>query len=304
MPMSMTMDTRTLMPWTRLWLLGLLMLLLGGCAGVQTFPNIARSGDTVAVAAGWKQNYSRDNLMVMITDANGLVVVYPPGDPAVRAVVNLYPDPLASMVVSDKTGQDLTPYARTYANMVNTNFTGGDRDWWQTTVFVDLPPGMALGPATILVSNNQNAQVTSTIEIVAGTGSPAVFNAELAGPLQDDQLAALERVAHYTVRFSGATLPYAIQIDLSHDPDVDHGGTGRAHVVNPRGDIKSVAWSDDGSNLRVLLTPVRDGSVGAFTDFKFHVAGGVSNLASVAVQAFDVHGNPVPGVGVQVVSGH
>ena len=138
--------------------------------------------------------------------------------------------------------------------------------------------------------------VMMVVEIVAGTGSPAVFNAELAGPLQNDQLAALERVAHYTVRFSGATLPYAIQIDLSHAPDVDHGGSGRAHVVNPRGDIKSVAWSDDGSNLRALLTPVRDGSIGAFTDFKFHVAGGVSNLASVAVQAIDVQGNPVPGV--------
>lgn len=298
-----TTHPRTHLPWDSAWLPALLIL-LSGCAGVQTFPNVARSGDTVAVAAGWRQDFARADITVTITAADSLVIVYPPGDPAVRAVVNFYPDQLSSMVVSDRTGQDLTPYATTYADMVNVNFTGGDRDWWQTTVFVDLPPGLALGPATVTVDNGAGVQATTVVEIVAGAGAPAVFNAELNGPLQPVQLAALERVAHYTVRFSGATLPYAVQVDLHHAPDVDHGGNGRSHVVNPRGDIKSVAWSDDGENLRVLLTPVRDGAIGAFTDFKFHVAGGVSDLALVAVQAFDMQGNPVPGVGAAVVPGH
>lgn len=302
MSMTMTVDGRTRMPWAQLWLLALLML-LGGCAGVQTFPNVARSGDTVAVAAGWKQDFTRDDLTVIITAADGLVIVYPPGDPAVRAVVNLYPDPLSSMIVSERTGQDLTPYARTYADMVNVNFTGGDRDWWQTTVFIDLPPGLALGPATVMLSNAAGLQATTAMEIVAGAGTPAVFNAELAGPLQPDQLAALERVAHYSVRFSGAILPHAIQVDLSHDPDADHGGSGRAHVVNPRGDIKGIAWTDDGENLRVLLTPVRDGAIGALTDFKFYVGGGVGDLALVSVRAFDVSGNPISGITADVVAG-
>lgn len=297
-----TIHLRTALPWGGAWLLAL-FLLLGGCAGVQTFPNVARSGDTVAVAAGWKQDFAREDLTVIITAADGLVIVYPPGDPAVRAVVNLYPDPLSSLSVSDRTGQDLTPYARTYADMVNLNFTGGDRDWWQTTAFVDLPPGLALGPATVTLSNGAGLQATTTVEIVAGAGTPAVFDAELAGPLQPYQLAVLERVAHYTVRFSGATLPHAIQIDLSHDPDVDHGGSGRAHVINPRGDIKSIAWADDGEGLRVLLTPVRNGAIGAFTDFKFYVGGGVGNLALVGVRAFDVSGNPISGIAADVAAG-
>lgn len=291
------------MPPGTCWLLGVLML-LGGCAGVQTFPNVARSGDTVAVAAGWKQDFAREDLTVIITAADGLVIVYPPGDPAVRAVVNFYPDPLSSIIVSDLSGQDLTPFARTYAGAIDNNFTGGDRDWWQTTVFVDLPTGLALGPATVSIGNSTGAQVSTVVEIVAGAGAPAVFNAELAGPLHVDQLSSLERVGHYTVRFNGSALPHAIQVDMSHDPDAGNGGSGRAHVVNPRGDIKSVAWSDDGENLRVLLTPSRNGAIASFTDFKFYVTGGVANLVPVSVRAFDASGNPVPGVGVDVVPGH
>lgn len=290
-----TIPPRTSLPLAGACLLALL-LLLGGCAGVQTFPNAARAGDTVALAAGWQQDFARQELSVTITDAGGLVVVYPPGDPAVRAVVNLHPDPLASILVSERTGQDLTPFARTYADMVNINFTGGDLDWWQTTVFVDLPPGLATGPASVTLDNGQGAGASSTLEIIAGAGSPAVFDAELNGALQPYQLAALERVAHYAVRFTGAELPYAIQVDLEHDPDAGLGGNGRAHVVNPRGDIKNVAWTDDGENLRVLLTPARTGAIGAFSDFKFYVAGGVTNLALVEVQAFDADGNPLPGI--------
>lgn len=304
--MSMTttgMPPRILMPWAGWWLLGLLAL-LSGCAGVQTFPNVARSGDTVAVAAGWKQDFARENLIVTITAADGMTIVYPPGDPTVRAVINFYPDPLSSLIVSDRTEQDLTVGARTYANMIGTIYTGSDPDWWQTTVFIDLPPGLAPGPATVTVANSLGASATTALEIIPGAGTPAIFNAELNGPLQPGQLAALERVAHYTVRFSGGSLPHAIQVDLNHDPDVDHGGNGRAHIVNPRGDIKSVAWSDDGENLRVLLTPARDGALSSFTDFKFYVAGGVANLALVALRAFDPNGNPVPGVSVEVVPGH
>ena len=297
-----TLHPRTYLPWGNAWLLALLML-LGGCAGVQSFPHMARSGDTVALAAGWKTDFAREDLTVTVAAADGMVIVYPPGDPALRAVVNLYPDPLSSLLVSERTGQDMTPFASTYAELVNSNFTANDPDWWQTTVFVDLPPGLAAGPATLTIDNGRGASASATLEIVAGTGVPAEFTAELAGPLQSSQLAALGRVAHYSVRFSGAVLPHAIQVDLSHDPDLDGGGTGRAHVVNPRGDIKSIAWRDDGQNMRVLLTPTRDGAIGSLTDFKFYVTGGLENLTLQAVQAFDATGNPLPGIVAELVPG-
>lgn len=284
--------------------MSLLALLLGGCAGVQTFPNVARSGDTIAVAAGWKQQFARQDLSVIIVAVDGRVVVYPPGDPAVRAVVNFYPDPLSSIVVSDRINQDLTPYARTYADAVNQNFTNGDPDWWQTTVFVDLPTGLAVGTANVTVVNRQGFSTTTQVQIIPGVGSPAPFAAQVVGPLQAQQLAALERVPHYALRFSGVTLPHAIQLDLQHAPDAAHGGSGRAHVVNPRGDQKNIAWRDDGQHLRVLITPVRDGALDSFADFKFYVAGGVTNLTLVSLRAVDVDGNTVPGVNVELLPGH
>ncbi|MDH5570794.1 MAG: hypothetical protein OEY89_03450, partial [Gammaproteobacteria bacterium] len=117
----------------------LLTTVLASCSGVQTFQSSLRAGDTAAVAAGWKHNFSRDNITVTITPSVGEPIVYLPGNSAVRAVVNMYPDPLSSMVVSEATNQDITPFAQTYA--LGTNFyTAGDKDWWQTVVFLIFLP--------------------------------------------------------------------------------------------------------------------------------------------------------------------
>lgn len=152
---------------------------LGGCVGTRTFHEIARAGDTVAVAAGWKHNFTRDNITVTITPSSGAPIVLPPRDPAIRAVVNLYPDPVSSILVSQETGQDITPYAQTYADMVSGNFTQGDKDWWQTSVFVDLPLSLPVGNTAIAVSTPQGETASSVVEIVSGTGRPNTFQTEI-----------------------------------------------------------------------------------------------------------------------------
>jgi hypothetical protein len=141
----------------------------------------------------------------------------------------------------------------------------------------------------------------SEVEIVEGNGQPNTFQATF-GSLSKQQLASMERVPHYTVGFLGSTIPYAIQIDLAHDPDVDHGGAGRAHVTNPRGDLKGVAWKDDGSNLRVILAPAKRSVLGNMKEFKFYVAGGVTGLQVVNVKAVDIDGNSVPGISASITS--
>lgn len=273
----------------------ILVASLGGCAGAQTFHESARAGDTVAVAAGWKHYFTRDNITVTITPSTGSPIVYLPNHPSVRATVNLYPDPLSSLLVSAETKQDLTPSAQTYASLVSGNFTQGDKDWWQTTVFIDLPASLPAGSATIRITNPQGETASSDVGIVAGVGQPTTFEAT-TGALNVYQLASMERVEHYTIHFSGATIPYAIQLDLSHNPDVDHGGSGRVYVVNPRGDIKNAAWKDDGSNTRVILTPATGALLDTIKDYKFYVAGGITNLQIVNVKALDINGNPITGV--------
>lgn len=268
---------------------------LQGCVGARTFHEVARAGDTVAVAAGWKQHFTRDNITVRITPSSGAVIVFPPNSPAIRAVVNLYPDPVSSILVSQETGQDVTPYAQTYADMVTANFTQGDKDWWQTSVFVDLPSNLPAGSAEIDISTPEGESASSVVRIVSGTGSPNAFQTAF-GSLNDNQLLSMQRARHYTVNLAGSTVPYAVQLDLLHAPDTDHGGAGRTHVINPRGDLKNLSWRDDGTNLRVLLMPAKGSAPGSMKDFKFYVAGGIAGLQVISVKPFDVNGNPLSGV--------
>lgn len=269
--------------------------LLGGCVGARTFHEVARAGDTVTVAAGWKHYFTRENITVTITPSSGSSIVLPPNDPAIRAVVNLYPDPVSSVLVSQETDQDLTPYARTYADLVSSIFTAGDKDWWQTSVFVDLPSSLPVGDATIAITTPQGESTTSVVEIVSGAGRPNTFQTTL-GPISATQLLTMQRVQHFTVNFSGSVVPYAAQLDFTHNPDRDHGGTGRAHVINPRGDIKNVSWRDDGASLRVIITPAKNAAPTNIKDFKFYVAGGITGLQVVNVKSFDINGNVMSGV--------
>lgn len=284
------------MRYSKLLFLPLFLVILAGCSGVKTYPAMARAGDTVAIAAGWKQHFSRNEIVVTITDANGITTTYLPGDPAVRAVVNLYPDPVSSIIISEETNQDLTPYAQIYSSSVNTNITSDDKDWWQTSVFIDLPSTMATGSASINIGSVSSETSSTTLEIIGGTGTVENFQTEF-GPLNPDQLASMERVGHYIISFTGSVIPYGIQVELSHLPDVNNGGAGKVYVVNTRGDLKNINWVDDGaSTLKVLLTPSQPKVLDNMKDFKFYVAGGIDGLIVNNVIAVDVNGNPVSGV--------
>ena len=113
-----------------------------------------------------------------------------------------------------------------------------------------------MGITDITISNSQAESTFSDVEIVAGIGRPNTF-AYTQADLNVNQLASMERIGNYVIQFSGSTIPYALQMDLTHAPDIDQGGAGRAHVVNTRGDFKNAVWSDDGTNLRIILNPAR-----------------------------------------------
>ena len=160
-------------------------------------------------------------------------------------------------------------------------------------VFVDLPDPLPLGPAAVYIYT-PTEDISTLVDIIATTGGhPHSFEAQALGAVSEDQFRSIGRVPHYTVTFSGATLPHAIQVDLVHDPDKDNGGVGKAHVVNALGYVKNVSWNDDGTNLRVIMTPARDAIISDMLDFKLYVAGGVTNLVVNSVQAFDINGDAV-----------
>ena len=270
------------------------VFLIAGCAGTQTFNQYAKSGETVAIATGYQPDWSRDNISVWVQEQGGTYVQYPANDPRIRAVVNFYPDPLSSLVVSNRTEQDVTPFAEGYGNALNNGFTSGDRDWYQTVVFFDLPDPMNFGTADLYIEEvaNTNNFVETTLEIVGTGGSPHSFGTNAGGPLQRVHMAALERASHYAVTLSDSgTVPYAVQMDFTHDT-----GVGKAYVVEPISGVKNISWTDDGSTLRVVILPAEETSVRTIDDFKFYVAGGVTNLAPISTQAFNIDGVTVTGV--------
>jgi hypothetical protein len=318
-----------------------LIMLIGalasiGCTGSRTFHEYARAGDTVAVGAGWAHHMQRGNIEVTITDAGNNTTTYTPGQPgyeAVRGSINFYPDPVSGLVLSERLNADVTPSARTYSDLIKSESTSNDLDWWETVVFVDLPSQMALGEATVVITDivsPANETTSATLTIVPDEnglgqgGTPNSFLARLndVPPLfefnvADSHFQSMERVDHYVVTFSGNTIPQAIQVELTHDPDAAHSGSGTPYVVNPIGDVKNLSWSQTGTNgtdLRVIMIPARDGSVATMNDFKFYVAGGVTGLAVVDqdtndpgdfdVLAFDGNGNPIADVTATIASSY
>lgn len=287
-----------------LYVMLLSVALLSGCAGLETMPSVARAGDTVVLAAGWKREFSRDQLTVSVTDAAGVITTYPPGDAAVRAVINLYPDPLSYIVAGTRTGSTDGGGA-SYGQVIDYGYTAYDPDWWQTTVYLDLPATMAPGAASVDLTSTTGESYHVPVEIVPGQGSPARFKAEiLRNGLTSQQLHSMERRPSYTVQFSGiSTFPAAIEVNLTHDPDESQGGVGRPLVVNPRGEMKNITWSDDGTTMRVLLMNAGDGTWNdpnytaySLKYYKFYITGGITGLQVTGVRAFDLEGNELAGI--------
>lgn len=274
---------------------GLLVLLMTGCAGDFTFHKEARAGDTVALPIGWKPNFRHNNITVYIKESyETWGDVINPEDPSlVQAVVNLYPDPLSSLVVSGRTQLDMTPSALTYSNQVTNTFGNGEQEWGQTTVFLNLPYTMATGEALIEIDDDTGDFVVLKVNIVPGTGTRHDFSAQNLGSLSAKQLTSLERINHKTISFSGTQIPYAIEINLSHDPDVDAdpaNGNGRAYLAAKISNKLSLSWTDDGTSLKAIIMPSNGIQPADIRDFKFYVTGGISGLNINSVSAFDQSG--------------
>lgn len=279
---------------------------LAGCGGTVPLNSAYRAGDTVVLGAGWKQSFDRSQLTVTIVGSDGVPIVYQPGNPAIRAIINLYPDPLSYLVVGTRTGLN-TGYnnGNTYGSEINYNFTNYDPDWWQTSVFVDLPSTLPVGTAKVTLQSASGEKYGPIpVQIVDGQGSPSTFGAQLNGNMTPVQLQSLERAPKYTVSFSGgSTLPFALQVDLTHDPASSVGGVGIPFVVNPRGEMKNISWTDDGTHLRVILLTSGDGTSKdpsltsyQWQYFKFYVTGGITNLVVTSVKAYDSAGNPISSI--------
>jgi hypothetical protein len=269
-------------------------LILSACAGINTFGTAARAGDTVALALGWNLSVNRQNATVQVTGAN-TTYTYPPGDANVRFLGNVYPDPASRLVIGRETNQSLGVNAASTGQQLETFVTSNDKDYAQTMLIVNLPATLPVGTATLRVLDQNSVQVgpTISVQILPGTGAPNTF-VGTSGSLTAQIISAMERAPDVkTVSFTGSTVPYAIQLDLTRTP-----GIGTPWLISARGDLKSLSWGDDGTRIRVMLLPANNVNPTNMAVFKFMVGGALSGLAidAASIKAFDSSGNPVSGV--------
>lgn len=277
--------------------------ILAGCVGTDSFTRTARPGETIALSAGWQQELTRSDLTVVITPASGVPFTYNPGNSQVRTIFQGYPDPVSKLVVSDRAGVEYpnagvfnNPVGPSYGQLVR-NGTAGENDWSDTIIFMNLPRTISPGPATIALRKaGVNIITPANVEILpvaAGGGNAFTMSnySGLSGPIR-----SIERAPHYIVRFTGPSgvIPHSIQADFVRTlAETETGGT--AWVTHPRGDIQSTMWSDTGSLIKVMVTPVKGTTTNLLTDFKFYVTGAVTSLGVNSVKAYDIAGNPLTG---------
>jgi len=274
-------------------------LMQSGCTSVKTFTSSARAGDTImATYKLYSLKSTRDNTKISIEDANNVVTTYYPGDERIRAILNLYPDPISYLVVATETSSNIRNSETQLGSHADSG-SHGTRDWYQTMAFIDMPNTIAPGIATITINSNDYIKTTQ-VNIIEGVGEKHEFIEDInpAGPTHDERLQSLERAPYSSVKISGENSinVHAVDITFTHNADFENGGQGKAHVVSPRGDIGSINWHDTGTELHVVVTPAHDQILNPRANLQFYVAGGLTGLKIQNAIAYDVAGDVVPDI--------
>lgn len=170
-------------------------LFLQSCAAIATYPTSARVGDTVSVMIGGSEKASKDSISVQLADSNG--AIWNLNDlGAVRSVFNLRPDPLS-------TGLNYSSYLE---KLVSWNQA---HEPVQTVLVVDIPQGVALGNASLMVnhfasddSSGVSNPASYDIEIIPGAGSSDNFERQdFLGGVYPVDFSRLEKAPYAKVSF-------------------------------------------------------------------------------------------------------
>lgn len=285
------------------WLAVLSLLLAGlpACTGVNTFPTIARAGDTVSVMVGGSEKARMGTMDVALRDAAsqtwdlkalGLV----------RSVFNLRTDGRAY-------GAHYSPYADSYISW------SYGHEPVQTVLVTDLPASAAPGPATLTVTphvtdNSSGAAEPFTIdlEIVAGTGESDQFWRRSGSGSATVDFARLEPAPHAKISFgSGSQAIGAASLTVDFDETVLNPNdinvycpesAVRGNFVNPGAFGKTqrmVYWRQDGQKLYVDVVAPQGIEARYLQLFVVHPRGlsGAVDFSLSSTAVYDISGNAI-----------
>jgi hypothetical protein len=272
---------------------------LTACTSVNTFPTVARAGDTVSVMVGGSQNARKSTIAATLTDnigqnwdlqAQGLI----------RSVFNLRTDGVAY-------GKHYSSYNESFISWAK------GHEPVQTVLVVDIPAGAAPGPATLTINPNVNDNSSDIsgifsvhLEIIPGTGaSDSLLRQAVAGN-QPVDFTRLEPAPYAKVTFSdgGQTIGAATLV-INFDSAVVNADDIDVYVpeANVRGSFSSsgpfgetqrmVYWHVSGPGQLTIDAVAPQGVLARF--LQFYVVhprnlSGPINFALSSATVYDVNG--------------
>ena len=280
-----------------------IVLWLQGCASVNTFPTLARAGNTVTMLIGGSDEARKETTSVVLTDVNsGVWDLSALG--LVRSVFNVQMDAKA-------TGQNYSSYIESF-----TPWAYG-HELLQTVLITDLPANLPVGAAVIEVNTNtgDNSALLFpgpsliNIEIVAGVGQSDQFSRRSSlGATVDADFSKLEPAPYAKVDFGAyddfSTPIGAVSLVVDFDEAVIDPADinvyvpsstirGTPSITGQHGDNQHmVHWRQDG--LQVFIDIIAPGGInqGYLDVYVIHPPGvvGAPNFSLTSTSAYTVDG--------------
>ncbi len=278
-------------------------LFLSACTSVNTFPSIARPGDTVSFMVAGSAQTKKHNVTVQLTDASNQVFDLQALG-LVRSVFNLRPDGRAS-------GMHYSDYLESY---ISWSF---GHEPLQTVMVTDLPANVAPGLANLTVSlvgvsdNSSgfaNGPFNIKLDIIPGSGTPdPISRKSSSGPVPVD-FSRLETAPNAKISFSSsATAIGAASLVLDFDEAIVNPSDINVYVPEStvRGDYsgpgafgttqRMVYWHQDGQKLYVdIIAP--QGIYSRFLQFYVVHPSGLAGSPAfniLSAQVYGTDGSPV-----------
>jgi len=305
--MNLTIATKfntALMKANKSFFVGMLAMLavLPACTGVNTFPMIARAGDTVSVMVGGSETARKGTVAVTLQDINGqkwdLQALG-----LVRSVFELRMDGRAQ-------GLHYSPNVDSDISWIM------GHEMVQTVLVTDLPTNVAVGKAVLTISLNASDNssgvadpFTVKLEIVSGTGSPDQFlwRDSLNGTKPSAQLGQLEPAPHAKISFASGSVIGAASLKISFNSAVLSGSDINVYASEStvRGGTTStgafgmtqrmVYWHQDGQNLYVDIVAPQGISGKYLQLYVVHPTGlsGSPNFTVTSAIVYDVNGSVI-----------
>jgi hypothetical protein len=277
-------------------LLIIFIYILQGCVATQSFPTVARAGDTITLAVGSPDGMNKSNTSAQfVSNVDGSVIALP-----IRSIIRLRPDETSNLALFDGI-VDAEDY-----------YTGHSQ--WISVIVIDLPEGLTVGSGVININSSASYgtlpvginDIPVSIDIIEGTGIRNDFtynnNFGGVGPGNLSSLEALPqavmRPPHLTQTVLLAAAEIKVNVSLGSIPNrairvvADDFYTKNSH------DQVQMNWSRNGDDFTVNFISPTASMEPKQLRFSIVLRPGNTFITDppprvISVRLFDIDGEPI-----------